>query len=34
VIGSRMSFAERGAYELKGVPGAWNLFAVDAASAT
>jgi class 3 adenylate cyclase len=34
VIGSRMSFAERGAYELKGVPGAWSLFAVDAASAT
>jgi pimeloyl-ACP methyl ester carboxylesterase len=32
VIGSRMAFTERGAHELKGVPGEWNLFAVDAAS--
>jgi pimeloyl-ACP methyl ester carboxylesterase/class 3 adenylate cyclase len=34
VIGSRMTFASRGAHELKGVPGEWSLFAVDAASAT
>ena len=34
VIGSRMAFADRGAHELKGVPGVWSLFAVDAASAT
>jgi class 3 adenylate cyclase len=34
VIGSRMAFADRGAHELKGVPGEWSLFAVDAASAT
>ena len=34
VIGSRMTFADRGARELKGVPGEWSLFAVDAASAT
>ena len=31
VIGSRVAFAERGEHELKGVPGEWNLFAVDAA---
>jgi class 3 adenylate cyclase/pimeloyl-ACP methyl ester carboxylesterase len=30
VIGSRMTFADRGAHELKGVPGEWSLFAVDA----
>ncbi|HSB40133.1 MAG TPA: adenylate/guanylate cyclase domain-containing protein [Gaiellaceae bacterium] len=29
VIGSRVAFAERGAHELKGVPGEWSLFAVD-----
>jgi class 3 adenylate cyclase len=34
VIGSRMAFTDRGAQELKGVPGEWSLFAVDAASAT
>jgi pimeloyl-ACP methyl ester carboxylesterase len=34
VIGSQMTFAVRGAHELKGVPGEWSLFAVDAASAT
>ena len=31
VIGSRVTFAERGTYELKGIPGEWGLFAVDAA---
>ena len=30
VIGSRVAFEERGAYELKGVPGEWSLFAVQA----
>ncbi len=28
VIGSDLEFDERGAYELKGVPGEWRLFAV------
>jgi class 3 adenylate cyclase len=28
VIGSGLKFEERGAYELKGVPGEWHLFAV------
>jgi class 3 adenylate cyclase len=28
VIGSGLAFEERGAYELKGVPGDWRLFAV------
>ena len=28
VIGSALEFDERGAYELKGVPGEWRLFAV------
>jgi class 3 adenylate cyclase len=28
VIGSGLEFDERGAHELKGVPGAWHLFAV------
>ena len=28
VIGSGLEFKERGAYELKGVPGEWHLFAV------
>jgi class 3 adenylate cyclase/pimeloyl-ACP methyl ester carboxylesterase len=28
VIGSGLQFEERGAYELKGVPGEWRLFAV------
>jgi class 3 adenylate cyclase len=30
VIGSGLEFEERGAYELKGVPGEWRLFAVAA----
>jgi len=28
VIGSGLEFADRGAHELKGVPGDWHLFAV------
>ena len=32
VIGSRMTFVDRGAHELKGVPGEWSLFAVAAAA--
>jgi class 3 adenylate cyclase len=28
VIGSGLGFEERGAHELKGVPGEWRLFAV------
>jgi hypothetical protein len=28
VIGSGIEFADRGERELKGVPGAWRLFAV------
>ncbi len=28
VAGSELRFAERGTHELKGIPGAWNLFAV------
>ena len=28
VIGSGLEFEERGAHELKGVPGEWRLFAV------
>jgi class 3 adenylate cyclase len=28
VIGSGLDFEERGAHELKGVPGEWHLFAV------
>jgi class 3 adenylate cyclase len=28
VIGSGLSFEDRGAHELKGVPGEWRLFAV------
>jgi class 3 adenylate cyclase len=28
VIGSGLEFEERGAHELKGVPGVWHLFAV------
>jgi class 3 adenylate cyclase len=31
VIGSGLVFEERGAYELKGVPGEWHLFAVASA---
>jgi class 3 adenylate cyclase/DNA-binding SARP family transcriptional activator/pimeloyl-ACP methyl ester carboxylesterase len=29
VVGSRLEFADRGEYELKGVPGMWRLFAVE-----
>ncbi len=29
VLGSRLSFTDRGHHELKGVPGAWQVFAVD-----
>jgi len=32
VIGSRLTFADRGAHELEGVPGEWSLFAADAAA--
>jgi len=28
VAGSGLEFEDRGEYELKGVPGTWNLFAV------
>ena len=28
VVGSGISFEERGEHELKGVPGEWRLFAV------
>jgi class 3 adenylate cyclase len=31
VVGSGIEFAERGAHELKGVPGTWELFEVTAA---
>ena len=30
VIGSGLEFTERGKYDLKGVPGTWNVFAVAA----
>jgi class 3 adenylate cyclase len=29
VVGSGISFVDRGTHELKGVPGEWSLFAVD-----
>jgi class 3 adenylate cyclase len=29
VAGARLRFAERGEHTLKGVPGAWRLFAVE-----
>jgi hypothetical protein len=29
VAGSGFEFEDRGEYELKGVPGAWRLFAVE-----
>jgi class 3 adenylate cyclase len=29
LAGSSTKFIERGAHELKGVPGSWRLFAVD-----
>ncbi|OBK74824.1 hypothetical protein A5651_07930 [Mycobacterium sp. 1274761.0] len=31
VIGSGLEFEDRGAHQLKGVPGAWRLFAVASA---
>lgn len=31
VAGSHVAFAERGAHELKGVPGPWTLYAVEGA---
>jgi class 3 adenylate cyclase/pimeloyl-ACP methyl ester carboxylesterase len=31
VVGSGIEFADRGTHELKGVPGAWRLLAVDGA---
>jgi class 3 adenylate cyclase len=30
VAGSGITLVERGEHELKGVPGAWQLFAVEA----
>ena len=30
VVGSGLQFTDRGEHELKGVPGAWRIFAVDA----
>jgi class 3 adenylate cyclase len=32
VVGSGLEFAERGAHKLKGAPGEWRLFAVEAAA--
>ena len=29
VAGSGIAFSERGLHELKGIPGRWQLFAVD-----
>ncbi len=34
VAGSGITFAERGAHELKGIPGEWRLFAVDSEQQT
>ena len=34
VVGSGISFSDRGARELKGVPGEWRLFAVDQVQAS
>ena len=31
VAGSGIEFDDRGEHELKGIPGAWDLFAVKAA---
>ncbi len=33
VAGSGLSFAERGSHELRGVPGAWSLYALESSSA-
>ena len=30
VVGSAIGFADKGGHELKGVPGEWRLFAVQA----
>jgi class 3 adenylate cyclase len=30
VAGAELKFSERGAHEIKGLQGRWNLFAVDA----
>jgi len=32
VVGSGLAFADRGEHELKGIPGRWRLFAVEAGS--
>jgi hypothetical protein len=32
VVGSGLTFSERGEHELKGVPGSWQLFAVTGAA--
>jgi hypothetical protein len=32
VAGSGMRFQERGTHALRGIPGEWRLFAVDALS--
>jgi class 3 adenylate cyclase len=29
VVGSGLSFSERGAHQLRGVPGEWRLFALE-----
>jgi class 3 adenylate cyclase len=29
VVGSNVTFAERGAHDLRGVPGRWSVFAVE-----
>jgi class 3 adenylate cyclase len=29
VVGSEITFEDRGEHDLKGVPGAWRLFAVS-----
>ena len=29
VVGSGLSFEERGTHELRGVPGEWRLFALE-----
>jgi len=29
IAGSKIRFKERGSHELKGIPGVWNLFAVE-----
>jgi hypothetical protein len=29
VVGSDLEFVDRGVHELRGVPGAWRLFALE-----